>query len=68
LLANGINIKAVSARLGHSSIKITLDTYAHFLPEMDTHTVGVVQMVLFSDAGNGMATDCPTIVPCEVAE
>lgn len=28
LLLNGINVKAVSVRLGHSSIKITLDTYA----------------------------------------
>jgi integrase len=31
-LANGINIKAVSSRLGHAKIQITLDTYFHFLP------------------------------------
>ena len=43
LLLNGINIKAVSVRLGHSSVKITLDTYGHFLPEMDTQTIEVVR-------------------------
>jgi len=35
LLAAGANIKVVSERLGHSSIQITLDTYAHVLPEME---------------------------------
>jgi integrase len=32
LLAMGINIKAISELLGHSSITITLDLYAHLLP------------------------------------
>lgn len=27
LLAKGVNVKVVSERLGHSNIKITLDTY-----------------------------------------
>lgn len=35
LLTNGINIKIVSKRLGHSSIVITLDNYAHWVPSMD---------------------------------
>lgn len=34
LIAAGANIKAVSERLGHSSIQITLDTYSHVLPSM----------------------------------
>lgn len=63
LLLHGINIKAVSVRLGHSSIKITLDTYAHFLPEMDTQTVGVVQKLLFDGVSSGLVPDCPTEVP-----
>lgn len=29
LLEKGVNVKAVSERLGHSNIRITLDTYAH---------------------------------------
>ena len=31
-LAMGIHPKVVSARLGHSSIAITLDTYSHVIP------------------------------------
>lgn len=34
LLAQGINVKVISERLGHSNIKITLDTYSHILPSM----------------------------------
>ncbi len=34
LLSEGVYIKVVSERLGHSSIQITLDTYAHVLPGM----------------------------------
>ena len=34
LLAAGENINAVSARLGHSDVGITLKTYAHILPGM----------------------------------
>jgi integrase len=29
LIAAGINSKVVSERLGHSSVKVTLDTYTH---------------------------------------
>jgi integrase len=35
LLARGHSIKAVSHRLGHASIDITLKTYVHVLPEDD---------------------------------
>lgn len=33
-LMAGINIKQISENLGHSSVKITLDTYSHLLPNM----------------------------------
>ena len=33
LVQAGVNIKAVSGFLGHSSVVITLDTYAHSTPE-----------------------------------
>lgn len=42
LLVSGINIKEVSKRLGHSSIKTTLDLYAHWVPEMDKKAANVV--------------------------
>ena len=35
LLAHGESIKAVSRRLGHGSIDITLRVYAHLLPDAD---------------------------------
>lgn len=34
LLSKGINVKVISERLGHSNIKVTLDTYSHVLPSM----------------------------------
>ncbi|MCM3180194.1 site-specific integrase [Cytobacillus horneckiae] len=34
LLQMGVNPKLVADRLGHSSVKITLDIYSHVLPEM----------------------------------
>ena len=38
LLLHGENIKVISERLGHESVKITLDTYSHILPTMEEHT------------------------------
>jgi integrase len=34
LLAAGVNPKIVSARLGHSTVAMTLNTYSHILPSM----------------------------------
>lgn len=50
LLVEGVNVKAVSARLGHSSIQITLDTYAHVLPEMEEHAADAIGSALFRGA------------------
>ena len=35
LLKNGINIKVISQRLGHSTVEFTLKTYAHVIEEME---------------------------------
>lgn len=35
LLQAGVPIKVVSERLGHATIALTLDVYAHVLPVMD---------------------------------
>ena len=35
LLANGVDVKTVQTRLGHSSGSVTLDWYAHAIPEND---------------------------------
>ncbi|TKH33765.1 tyrosine-type recombinase/integrase [Bacillus cereus] len=46
LLAKGVNVKVISERLGHSNIKITLDTYSHVLPTMQEHAVNKIEEIL----------------------
>jgi integrase len=43
LLARGNSVKAVSHRLGHASIEITLKHCAHLLPEDDNALANDVQ-------------------------
>ena len=35
LLKHGVNIKVISERLGHSSVTVTLNIYAHVLESME---------------------------------
>lgn len=42
LLLKGIPVKVVSERLGHSTVAMTQDTYAHVLPEMQEEAVKVL--------------------------
>ena len=45
--ASGVDLKTVSTRLGHSSIVITADLYAHVLPATDRAAAEkVAEMVL----------------------
>jgi len=39
LIAAGVPLKVVSELLGHSSVAITADIYAHVLPEMQQEVV-----------------------------
>ncbi len=39
LLAAKVDLKVVSGLLGHSSVAITADIYAHVLPEMQQEVV-----------------------------
>jgi integrase len=34
-IASGAHPKAIQARMGHSSIDVTLDRYGHLFPELD---------------------------------
>jgi integrase len=45
-LQAGIHPKIVSERLGHSSISITLDTYSHALPSMQTEAAETIAALL----------------------
>lgn len=40
LINMDVNIKEISRRLGHESVKTTLDTYAHLYPDTDTELAG----------------------------
>ncbi|MDR4148582.1 site-specific integrase [Bacillus thuringiensis] len=46
LLAKGVNVKVISERLGHSNIKITLDTCSHVLPTMQEDAVNKIEEIL----------------------
>lgn len=41
-LQAGVNVKVISAALGHSNTAITLDTYSHVLPGMDDQAAEVL--------------------------
>lgn len=42
LLANGVDVKTVQDRLGHTSASITLNTYAHAMPENDKKAADLI--------------------------
>ncbi|MBL8189213.1 MAG: site-specific integrase [Acidobacteria bacterium] len=46
LMANGVNPKTVSARLGHSDVNVTLQTYTHPTDEMQAHASQEIERVL----------------------
>ena len=46
LIANGIDIKTVSGRVGHSDIKTTLNIYAHYVKESDERASHVIDQLL----------------------
>jgi integrase len=46
LLSQGVNVKVISERLGHSNIKITLDTYSHVLPTMQEEAIKTIDHII----------------------
>ncbi|WP_083681776.1 site-specific integrase [Archangium sp. Cb G35] len=46
LIARGVPSKTVASRLGHSSIVITLNTYAKFMPEADQQAAEVMASIM----------------------
>ena len=47
LITQGVNIKSVSRRLGHSSARTTLDVYSHTLTEIDAEATDNLEEFLF---------------------
>lgn len=46
LLLQGIHPKIVSERLGHSSVRITLDTYSHVLPGLQAQAAAQLDLLI----------------------
>lgn len=53
LLAQGAPIKLVSDRLGHATISMTMDTYAHLLPAMDEGAIDQFEASIHGDQMRG---------------
>jgi len=47
MLAEGVNPKMVSERLGHANIALTMDTYSHVLPDMQQEATARLDNVLY---------------------
>ncbi|SHF52682.1 Phage integrase family protein [Desulfofundulus australicus DSM 11792] len=48
LLRKGVQPKVVAERLGHASVKVTLDTYSHVLPDTQHEAVKAIESVLWT--------------------
>jgi site-specific recombinase XerD len=48
LLKKGVQPKVVAERLGHASVKVTLDTYSHVLPDTQHEAVKAIESVLWT--------------------
>lgn len=49
LLMNGVDMKTMQVRLGHSDYNVTANTYSHVLPEVDKHASEVADSILFGN-------------------
>ena len=58
LLAAGVPVMTVSARLGHAKTSTTLDVYGHLIPGQEDMAVGVLESVL-KDTGTRHALNVP---------
>ncbi len=52
LLKQGIHVKVVAERLGHSNTRMTLDTYSHVQPTMQAEASNAINELLFKKTGN----------------
>jgi hypothetical protein len=54
MIAAGVNPKALSVFMGHSSIKVTFDLYGHLMPGTETEAAALLDA--FLDARTSHAT------------
>jgi integrase len=55
LIASGLDVKVVQARLRHASAKTTLDTYGHLWPDSDETTRAAISSVMATRNGTSAA-------------
>ena len=46
MIAAGVNAKALSQFMGHSSIKVTFDLYGHLMPGSEREAAGMLDAYL----------------------
>jgi integrase len=51
MIAAGVNAKALSKYMGHSSITITLDRYGHLMPGSEGEAAGLLDAYLEAATG-----------------
>ena len=52
MIAAGVNAKALSSYMGHSSITVTLDRYGHLMPGNEAEAAGMLETYLRKEAGS----------------
>jgi integrase len=54
LLASGMDILTISRRIGHASVKVTLDTYGHLIHGTDDRAAQIMEAA-FGNGSNSVA-------------
>jgi hypothetical protein len=55
MIAAGVNAKALSTFIGHSSVTITLDRYGHLFPGSEDEAAGLLDSYLERSVGESPA-------------
>jgi integrase len=58
-IAAGVNAKALSAYMGHSSIKITFDLYGHLMPGNEREAAALLDRYLSTDISRELPQELP---------
>lgn len=61
LIAEGVHPASISRRLGHKSIRVTMDTYGHLLPDVDERVIKAANRAL-------EALGAPRLLPADDRE
>ena len=59
MIAAGVNAKALSTYLGHSSVTITFDIYGHLMPGNEHEAAGLLDAYLERARGTVMGQSAP---------